>query len=412
MKGFITRSVHGSKGSLQKKDPHRALKMPVYETSAYEFESSQDIEKAFNGQKPAHAYSRVSNPTVAELEDRLADLAEASGCLCVSSGMAAVSAVFLDLCQKGDSIVTTRYLFGNTFGLFENTLRPFGVDIRYADMEDIPSLERLIDDSTKAVFLENISNPLLKVFDIKKIADVAASKGALLILDNTLLTPYLFSCRDAGADIEILSNTKSISGGGTGIGGAVLSYDQGHWNAESGPDGLSYIKKLRKNTYRNLGSCLSPFSASMQLLGLETLALRVDRACENALAIHDFLSQRKEVLSVCYPGSPSSPYNRLLREQYKGRSGALLVFELKDREDCFTFMNHLEIIRRATNFCDNKSLIIHPASTIFCEYSTAEREQMGISDSLIRLSVGIEEFADLKDDLNRAFKALNEGSSL
>ena len=280
------------------------------------------------------------------------------------------------------------------------------MDIRYADMEDLSDLRSKIDGTTKAVFLENISNPLLKVFDIQSISRVAEEKGALLIIDNTLLTPYLYSCRDGGADIEILSNTKSISGGGTGIGGAVLAYDQGHWDNDSGPDGVMYLKKLRKNTYRNLGSCLSPTNASIQLLGLETLSLRVDRACENALALHDFLSEKKQVLSVRYPGAPSSPYHSLLKKQYRGRSGALLVFELKDKESCFRFMDRLDIIKRATNFCDNKSLIIHPSSTIFCEYSPDEKKQMGIGDGMIRLSAGIEDIEDLKEDLNCAFEAL------
>jgi len=402
MKGFITKSVHGSSHSLRNNDPYRSLKMPVYETSAYEFASSEDIEMAFRGEKPAHAYSRVSNPTVAELENRLADLAGAASCLCMSSGMAAVSAVFLDLCRQGDSIVSSPYLFGNTLGLFENTLRPFGVDVRYTGMDDLTDLESRIDSTTRAIFLENISNPLLKVFDIRSIAEVARRKNVLLIIDNTLLTPYLFSSLEAGADIEVLSNTKSISGGGTGIGGAVLAYDQGKWENFSIRNGLEYIKNLRKDTFRNLGSCLSPGSASLQLLGLETLALRVDRSCENALMLHDFLKTKTGIVSVHYPGAPENKYYPLLKNQYRGRSGGLLLFEMENRQKCFEFMNRLEIIRRATNFCDNKSLIIHPASTIFCDYTPEQCTEMGISDGMLRLSVGIEDIEDLKEDLLRA----------
>ncbi len=402
MKGFITKSVHGSSRSLRNKDPYGSLKMPVYDSSAFEFASSEDIESAFTGEKPAHAYSRVSNPTVAELENRLADLAGAESCLCMSSGMAAVSAVFLDLCRQGDSIVSSSYLFGNTLGLFENTLRPFGVDVRFADMENLSDLESKIDATTRALFLENISNPQLMVFDIRAIAEIARKHGVLLIIDNTLLTPYLFSSKEAGADIEILSSTKAISGGGTGLGGAVLAYDQGRWGKLGLQGGPDYIKNLRKNTYRNLGSCLSPAAASMQLLGLETLALRVDRSCENALMIHDFLKDQPGIVSVHYPGAPGNRYYPLLQEQYRGRSGSLLLFEMESRERCFGFMNRLQIIKRATNFCDNKSLIIHPASTIFCDYTPRQCADMGITEGMIRLSAGIEDIEDLKEDLQRA----------
>jgi len=381
--------------------------MPVYETSAYEFDSSEDIELAFRGEKPAHAYSRVSNPTVSELENRLANLAGAASCLCMSSGMAAVSSVFLDLCRQGDSIVSSPYLFGNTLGLFENTLIPFGVDVRYAQMDDLSDLESQIDRTTRAIFLENISNPLLKVFDIRSIAELARKKGVLLIVDNTLLTPYLFSSLEAGVDIEILSNTKSISGGGTGIGGAVLAFDQGKWDLIKVQNGGEYIKKLRKDTFRNLGSCLSPFSASMQLLGLETLALRVDRSCENALKLYDFLREQPGVVSVHYPGASDSRYYSLLRDQYKGRSGGLLLFEMESKKRCYEFMNRLQMIKRATNFCDNKSLIIHPVSTIFCDYTYEQCAAMGITDGMLRLSVGIEDVEDLKEDLMRGFVSMN-----
>jgi len=263
------------------------------------------------------------------------------------------------------------------------------------------------------IFLETITNPQLEIADIKALSEVARRNKILLVADTTITPPYLFDSREFGVDIEVLSSTKYISGGATSVGGLIIDNGTFDWlnndklkedAKKQGPHTL--VVKLKREVYRNLGACLSPHNAYLQSLGLETLALRADKSCSNTLTLAEYLEKQPEINNVNYPGLKSSKYNDISRIQFPNGAGALLTFTLDSKEDCFKFINQLRVIRRATNLNDNKTLILHPASTIFCEYSTELREEMGVSDTLIRLAVGIEDIEDLVDDITQAMEVL------
>jgi O-acetylhomoserine (thiol)-lyase len=406
MRGFTTKAIHGKPAQP---DPYGALRFPLYDTAAYEFEMAEDLQAAFEGRRIAHVYSRSSNPTVADFEHRLGVLSEAQSVIAVSSGAAAIGNVLFAVAETGANIIASPFLFGNTFSLFERTFKPWGLEVRFVDLQHPEELINAIDGKTRAVFFEVITNPQIRVDPVQAIAEVAHGKGVPIILDGTLTAPYLFNSKQFGVDLEVLSTTKYISGGGTSIGGAILDnglFDWSQnpklapWTEKNGRLGLTMA--LRREIYRNLGSCLSAHNAFLQTLGLETLALRVEKSCSNALALARFLESDKQVARVHYPALESSPYCQISRAQFPRGCGGLLTFELADWKACYQMMNRLKLIRRATNLCDNKTLIIHPASTIYAEFDDSIRQRMQVSDTQLRLSVGIEDVEDLVEDLSQA----------
>jgi len=410
--GFTTRAIH-TRPRLA--DPHGALRTPVYDTAAFEFATAVDMQLAFEGRKAAHAYSRSSNPTVEDFELRVTALAGALGTIAVASGMAAVTAVILALAESGANIVTTRTLFGNTASLAGSTLVPWGLETRYADMRDPAAVEALIDERTALVFLEAIANPQMIVADIPAIVAVADRHGVPVVLDGTGTTPYLLNTAELGVAIEVISSTKYISGGATSIGGLIIDtgvFDWSRvprlatWFAKAGP--FAAITALRRNVYRNTGGCLSPHNAYLQALGLETLALRVDRTCANALELARRLAAHPAVTGVGYPGLPDSPTHEVAARLLARGFGGILTFELADRATCFRAMDAMRLVRRATNVNDNKSLIIHPASTIYADFTPDEKAAMDVPDTELRLSVGIEDVEDVWADLARALDAAAE----
>jgi O-acetylhomoserine (thiol)-lyase len=407
---FSTLAIHGDP---IKKDVHGSIRMPVYDSVGFEFANSKDIQQSFEGRKPAHSYSRITNPTVEDFETRMRLLTGGTGALAVSSGMAAISNVVLALAESGSNIVTTRHLFGNTLALFEKTLKPWGLEARYVDMTRLEQVEAAVDKNTRMVFLENITNPQLEVADFSALSQIAGQKQIPLVADCTMTTPYLFLSRKFRVDVEIISSTKYISGGATSVGGVIIDTGNFDWKqspklAEAarkmGP--MALLATLRKEIYRNTGACLSAHNAYLQSLGLETLFLRVDKSCDNAMRVAQYLEKQPAVKRVTYPGLESSPFFQLAREQFNGKFGGVLTFDLDSQESCFQFMDALQLIKRATNINDNKSLIIHPHSTIFCEYPESEREAMGVRSTLMRLSVGIEDVDDIIEDLHAAGEAI------
>ena len=410
MRGFSTKAVHGPHTD---KDPHGSLRPPLYDSVAFEFSFSRDLELAFGGKKPAHTYSRITNPTVSELEMRIGHLNGAFGVVAVSSGMAAITNTIMALGRSGSNIVTTRHLFGHTLSLFTQTLERWGLETRFGNMSDLSSIGRLIDENTACVFLEIISNPQLEVTDIAEVVGLASTRNVPVVLDGTLTSCSLFDSRKAGVAVEVISSTKFISGGATTTGGLIIDNGTFDWkktatlrklSGQFGPG--AFIMSLRKDVYRNTGSCLSAHNAWLQILGLETLPLRTARSSSNAFEIAAFLQKRQRVLSVNYPGLPSSAWYHNAVRQFSGGFGGILTFELDGKEECFRFMDSLEIIRKATNLNDNKTLVIHPASTIFSDFTEKERTEMGISERLVRLSVGIEDVEDLKADIKGGLKLL------
>lgn len=407
-KGFSTKIIHSA---YLKEDVHHALHMPIYSNAAFEFENAEQMENAFLGRQPDHMYSRISNPTVENFEQKIKAITGALSVTALSSGMAAISNVFFTFAEAGDNIITSKHLFGNSFSFFNSTLRAFGVEPRFCDLTDINDIERNIDNKTKALFFETITNPQLEVVDIHQLSLIARNHQLLLIADSTITPFNIFKAKDLGVNIEVISSTKIISGGATSIGGLIVDYGTFDWKSipkleslahKFGP--FAFNAKLRKEVFRNLGACLSPFNAYLQSIGLETLDLRYAKAASNCIRMAEFLKQHNRVVSVNFPGLKDSPFYDISKNQFGGLPGAVLSFNLTSKEECYEFLNKLTIIRRATNLFDNKTLIMHPASTIFCEYSKAARDDMGVPDTLIRLSLGIEDIDDLIGDINNALK--------
>jgi len=404
-RGFNTNAIHGK---IVKEDVQHAIKYPIYAGVAYSFDSAEDIEGAFTGRKPAHTYSRITNPTVEAFEQKMTLLENGLVSIGVASGMAAITNVIIALLREGDNIVAADSLFGGTVSLFDKTLRPLGLDTRFVDIDNPDQVKQAIDERTRLLFFETITNPKMNVPDIEALVKIAHEKDVVVVVDNTITSPYLFQPKDYNVDISIHSSTKFISGGASSVGGVIVDLGTFDWKKipalerfhKLGP--MALFARLRKEVYRDLGSCLSPQAAHLQSLGLETLSLRVDKCCDNALQMAQFLKGLPQVKSVNYPGLPESQYHELAKTQFNNQFGAILTFELKDKQKCFEFENTLQLIKRATNLGDNTTLIIHPASTIFAEYTEEDRKEMGVTEGLIRLSVGLEDVEDLQKDIKQA----------
>ncbi len=406
MVGFNTKAIHVQ---TSKEDVHHAIRQPVYAGVAFSFESAQDQEEAFRGSKPGHAYTRISNPTVEAFENKMKNLENGLGAVATASGMAAIANVFINILQAGDNIIASHALFGGTISLLQNVLAPLGVEVRFVNFANIENIRTQIDKQSRIIFFETITNPQMSVYDISAISALAREHHVVVVADSTVTTPYLFEAKNFGVNIVVHSSSKLISGGATSIGGVIVdlgNYDWTHIEKLYKYHKLkawAFIAKLRKEVFRDLGACLAPQSAYLQSLGLETLSLRVKQSCQNTQQIASFLEKHPLVRKVNYPGLVSSPYHEIARKQFKGLFGSVLSFELQDKATSFKFLNNLQIFKRATNLGDNTSLAVHPASTIFIEYSAQQKIEMGVSEGLIRLSVGIEDIEDLLADLTQAF---------
>lgn len=406
---FSTKVLHTKPN---KDDSHRSIRYPIYATAAFDYASSQDIEDAFLMRKPAHSYSRITNPTVEFFEKKITALEDGISSVAMASGMAAITNTIFNLVGSGDNIVASKYLFGNTYSFFKNTLANLGIEVRFVDHTDFDAVEAAFDENTKLLFVETIANPQIIVADLDKLSEIAHAKNSIIVVDSTLTTPYLVSAKEHNVDIVIHSTTKYISGGGTSVGGVVTDLGSADWSsfpilakfAHLGK--MAFTARLRKEIYRNLGAALSPDTAYLHTLGLETLVLRLRQSSETALKVAEYLQTHDAVLKVNYSGLKTDPYHDVAKRGFnKELYGGLLSFELKDKETSYKFMDSLELVRRATNLNDNTSLIIHPASTIFCEYDAEARAEMGVSEGLIRLSIGLEESEDLIADIQKALAA-------
>lgn len=392
-----------------KQDPHNSLHMPVYETGAFEFESAEDIADAFQDKKPAHAYSRSTNPSVEYLERKVVAATGGRAALAMASGMAAISNTILALVRPGENILVSPHLFGHTYGLFHKTLRNLCIEARFCDLLDHQNIEENIDENTRLLFFETVTNPQLEVVDIRKLVRIAQKHQIILVVDSTLTPINVFNARAFNIDVEIMSSTKFISGGGTSVGGIVVDTGVNDWadvrllssfHEQKGK--MALMAKLRKEIYRHFGPTMSPRSAQLQSMGLDILELRVERSFENCLRLAEHFSDHPSIKKISYPGLAGSEYYQLSKEQFSGVPGTIMTFDLSSMDDCYAFMNKLKVIRRATNMNDNKSLIIHPWSTIYSEYPESLRLEMGVRDTLLRLSVGIEDVDDLINDIGQA----------
>lgn len=378
----------------QHPDAYGALSMPVYHCAAYEFDNAEEMADAFCGRSDMPDYSRVTNPTVTYFERKVAALAEAAEAVAFSSGMAAISNTLFCLASQGRTILTSRHLFGNTFALIGGTLLRFGVRPKLCDLTDIEAVENAIDDTTCCIFMEIITNPQMEIADIRALADVAHRHNIPLVADTTTIPFTQFSAKALGVDIEVVSSTKYISGGATSIGGVVIDYGT-HPN---------FGKRMRQEMLMNLGAYMSPHVAYMQTVGLETLDARYRVQADNALTVAKAIKDIPGIQRVRYPGLADDPYHDIARRQFGETSGAMLTIDLASKEACYKFIDNLRLIRRATNLFDNRSLAIHPASTIFGNFNERQREKMDILDTTIRLSIGLEAAEDIIEDIKGGLK--------
>ncbi len=373
-------------------DAYGALAMPVYNNVAFEFEDASQMADAFCNRIKAPDYARMENPTVTNFEQRVKALTGAAHVTAFNSGMAAISNALMAVVSQGKNIVSSKHLFGNTLALISNTFLRFGVKPRLRDLLNIEAVEEAIDEQTCCVFLEIMTNPQLEVADIKAIAEAAHRKNVPVMADSTVIPFTETSLNELGVDIEVVSSTKYISGGGTSLGGLVIDYG-GY---------PSINQRLKYELLVNLGAYMTPQVAYLQTLGLETLDVRYQRQAANALWLSEALKNVNGIKRVNYVGLPDNPYYELSQRQFGKTAGAMLTIDLESKERCFKFLNGLRLIHRATNLFDNRTLAIHPASTIFGFFPQRQLDQMDVRQTTIRFSVGLEAPEDLLNDILQA----------
>ncbi len=418
-----TVAVHGG---YDTEPTTRAVAVPIYQTVAYEFESADHGAALFNLEVEGHRYSRISNPTTAVLERRIAELEGGVEALCVSSGQAALNYAILNLADIGTNIVSVPQLYGTTHTLFAHVLPSQGIEVRFAVSDHAEAIEQLIDEKTRGIFCESIGNPAGNICDIERLAAVGKRHGIPLVVDNTVATPILLRPIEYGADIVIHSLTKFLGGHGTTLGGAIVDSGRFPWMAHARrfpkfnqPDpsyhGLIYTEHFGKAAYiarcrsvyqRATGAVLSPLAAFLLLQGIETVALRVERHVDNARRVAEFLRADARVGWVNYAGFADNPYHALAQKYFDGRACSLLTFGIAGGlEAGKAFYDALKLFKRLVNMGDAKSLACHPASTTHRQMSAQEQEKAGVRPEMIRLSVGIEHIDDIIADLDQALHA-------
>ncbi len=401
----------------------KAAAVPIYQTTSYTFDDTQHGADLFNLAVPGNIYTRIMNPTTDVLEKRIAAMEGGIGALAVASGMAAITYAVQCITEVGDNIVSTSQLYGGTYNLFAHSLPKQGIEVRMVSHDDFDGFEQAIDEKTKAIFCESIGNPAGNIVDIRRLADIANKHGVPLIVDNTVATPYLCKPFSLGADIVIHSLTKYIGGHGTSIGGVIVDSGKFDWVTNkkrfpvfNEPDpsyhGVVYTEALGEAAFigrcrivplRNTGAALSPMNAFQILQGLETLGLRMERHCENAQALAEFLQQHPKVEWVSYAGLADSPDHGNCKNITNGKASGILSFGISGGiEACSKFIDSLEMILRLVNIGDAKSLACHPASTTHRQLNAEELAKAGVSEDLVRISVGIEHIDDIIADVSQA----------
>lgn len=420
---FETLQLHAG----QTVDPTtKSRAVPIYQTTSYVFEDSQEAEDLFGLKKTGNIYSRIGNPTVAVFEDRLAALEDGVGALATASGMAAITYTVLGLAHAGDHVVAATTLYGGTFNLLKETLPRYGITTTFVDVDNLEEVEAAIQDNTKLVFIETLGNPLINIPDIEKVADIAHAHKIPLVADNTFGTPYLINVFSHGVDISVHSATKFIGGHGTTIAGVIVDSGKFDWEAsgkfpqfvDEDPSyhnisytrdigAAAFITALRVQILRDTGAALSPFNAFLLLQGLETLSLRIERHVENTKKIVDFLENHPKVEKVNYPSLLSSPYYALAQKYLPKGAGSIFTFHVKGGQDeARQVIDHLEIFSDLANVADAKSLVVHPATTTHQQLSEEDLLACGVTRNQIRISVGLENADDLIEDLRLALETI------
>ena len=403
--GFTTTILHSDR---QKPIEHGSLHKPIHTAVAYGYRDARELAEVFQGKKPGYRYGRQGNPTVSALEEKITRMEDGMATLCFSTGMAAIGAVVQALLRAGDHIVSSSFLFGNTNSLWQ-TVSLQGMPVSFVDATDVANIERALKPETRMVFVETIANPRTQIADLERIGALCRERGILYVVDNTMTSPYLFRPKQVGASLVLNALTKSIGGHGNALGGSLT--DTGLFDWTRYPNIADNYKRftstqwgmaqLRAKALRDFGGALGPEAAHHLAVGSETMALRIERESASALALARMLSADPRVAAVYYPGLPSHPQHRIASELFRAYGG-LFSFELKEGIDCFDYLNRLKLAIPASNLGDTRTLVIPVAHTIYHEMGAERRASMGIAESLIRVSVGIEDTEDLLEDFRQA----------
>lgn len=407
---FNTRLIHGN----YKIDAAGATNTPIYLSNAFAHNSAEKLEGIMAGTSMGFAYTRISNPTVNPFERRIASIEGGQVATSAASGMSAIYLAIMNIVVSGDEIIASSGLYGGTYTLLTN-LKSYGINVKFLGSIDEASLKANITDKTKIVFGETIGNPKLDVLDIDLVAKVCTDNNIIFIVDSTITTPYLINPLKHGVDVVIHSTSKYINGTSNSIGGIIVDGGSSKYKSDKFKNFRDYTKKFGKLAFtaklkatigRDLGAALSPVSAFLNLTGVETLGLRMKEHNKNAKAVAEFLESNKKIVSVNYPGLKSSKYYGTAQKYYKDGASGILTFRLGSKVNAFKFVNELKLVQNLTNIGDTKTIIIHPSSTICVTNTNEEKENMGVYDDLLRLSVGIEDIEDILNDIKKALEVI------
>jgi len=392
-----------------------ATTVPIFQSAAFAYESAEELEAVFAGRDAGFVYSRINNPTLDRFERRITALEDGLASVSCASGMAAISTTVMALAGTGDEIISGNSIFGGTSSLFVHTLPRYGITTRFVETTAVEAYRNAMTDRTRLIFVETIGNPKLDVPDIAAIARVAAEHGIVLVVDNTVTTPMLCRPKELGADIVIHSTSKYINGHGNAIGGIIVDSGTFDWSGSRYPHlkpfydrvrSFAFIAALRNRVHRDLGGCFSPFNAFLMSIGIDSLALRMERHCANARRVADTLADDARIEEVCYPGLATHADHAVATRQFAKRYGGLLTLRLGTKDRCFRFINALQRARNLANLGDAATLVIHPASTFCRDATEAERLAMGVTEDLVRFSIGIEHEDDILEDLDQALSSM------
>ncbi len=410
---FDTQVIHGAQAPGEWKS---ATLAPIYQTASHRFDTAEELSDVFAGKQKGFIYQRLRNPTNEVLEKRLAMLTGGMEAVVTGSGMAAINNAVLSICRSGDEIVSGNSLFMSTFLLYNNVLRKLGIDVKLVESADLSAWKAAVTPKTKLLFVETIGNPKMDVPNIRELADLAHENRAPLIVDNTLATPYLFLPLEHGADILVYSTTKYLNGHGSAVGGVVIDSGRFDWPDDKYPDfklykdtagKRAYIDRVWREIHINFGTTQSPFQSYLTLIGLDTLALRMERHMKNAVEVARFLAQHPKVKWVNFPGLEDSPSHETAKAQFNGKGyGGLLAFGLEDEKACFDYIRNVRLAYHLANLGDCKTLVIHPWSSQYIRFPEESRRENGITPDMVRVSVGIEAVEDILEDLDQALRAI------
>ena len=405
MAGFTTTIVHSDRRNPIE---HGSLHKPVHSNVAYGYDDARDLAAVFQGRQKGYSYARQINPTVEALEHKITQMESGLASVCFSTGMGAIGTMLFALLRAGDHFVSSAFLFGNTNSLFASFAN-HGVEVTFVDATSVEAVDAAIRPNTRLVFVETIANPRTQVSDLAQIGALCKSKGLVYVVDNTMTSPYLFQPQSVDASIVVNALTKYIAGHGNVLGGSLTEQGNFDWQRfpniapeyRTGNPQMWGMTQIKKKGLRDFGAALAPEAAHHIAIGAETLALRMERQCQNTRMLAEKLAGDRRVAKVYYPGLPSHPQHALAKRLFR-HPGALFSFELDPGIDVFDFLNRLDVVIKSSNLGDNRTLAIPVAHTIYYEMGAQRRESMGIADSLIRISVGIEEIDDLLEDFDRA----------